>query len=250
MKNLFNRQSVEELNGRLISDSRHVALAMPAGGRVVLVDPGVPLPDSITGAVIRGTMDALRISNAVHEASNDPGLSDIGKGHRRAALETERAKVAAKFEKAATQIEDFAMVARMGEENLYQPEPVASTADALVDQEIRDYFRNLEGETRTSALETLQQNADPRQLLALARSPIPLPEPLQQIVTSGWELHLATDRAAKFAEVNSDRAVATWAVNAVAQIRQVLDGLAYRDPNASLADMQAIRPHVENARAA
>ena len=245
MKNLFNYDQVESLGGRLQSDPRHVALAFPAGGRVVLVDPGVAIPESLTAAIVSRTMEALRVSHAVDQANADQDLSASGKANRLKSLESERLKALAKFEKTASAIEDFATISKLAEENLYMPEPVSNTPEALDGQEIRAYYRGLEGASRTAALEQLQQAPDARHLLGLIRSPIPLGEPLQQIVTSAWERHLAASKAAKFEEVHADRAVAAWATNAVNQIRQILDGLEYHDADKAMQ----IRPATE-ARAA
>ncbi|MBI1284998.1 MAG: hypothetical protein GC183_11745 [Thiobacillus sp.] len=242
---LFDRSQVEGLGGRLVQDLRHAALAFPAGDTfVVTFDP--PPNEKLAGILAAQAMSVLRVSNSIAMANADTELSTSGKLNRRRSLEPGRAKVAAAIEKVAQQIEELVVLARLREAQLYDPEPIASGdfVTALDDQSIRGHWASMGPNALDAAMKAGELTH--RHLVALMRSPVRLREPLQQIVSERWETSLETEQGKEFLAVQNDRDSASWALAAINQLRQIIERLAFHDPDAAMR----IRPAPEEARAA
>ncbi|MGA7180454.1 MAG: hypothetical protein WBX11_12810 [Thiobacillaceae bacterium] len=241
---LFDRQTVESLGARLDIQPKHVALFFPAGGTLA-VQTDISIPTAIQAQIARVALEVLKVSNAVDITNKDQDLTSTGKLNRRRALEVERLKAVKALEGAERYANDLSALARVAEETLYQAPPLEATdaAGALVDREIRDYFRTLAGDALTEPLNDLQAGKLPRQLLALMRSPVPISELIDRVTEQSWEDFLQSQKAQQFQTVNNDRAIAAWAVGACAQLRTQLDKLAFFDPDAALiSGRPVIRP--------
>jgi len=231
MKQMLDRDLVESMGGRLDQTNRTETIFYPGGGTTTLFRD-VKVPGAIEAGVVRIVLETLRVSNSIDIANKDQDLSPSGKLNRRRALEVERAKVVKELDAADRYADDLTVLARIREETLYQAPPLEATdaAGALIDQEIRAYFRALTGEPLTQALNQLQAGQNPRQLEALMRSPIPFAPAIADLCAIAWEAHLETEEAAEVQAVTHDRDVAAWATGACAQLRTQLDKLAFFEP--------------------
>jgi hypothetical protein len=249
---LFTHQTVEAAGAKLTEDNRHQAVHMagPAGTIALATDGYVE--GKMQEAIVKRTLEVARLAAVVEKITSDGDLSAQGKTNQLRSIEADRLKLADRLAADARQIDDVALVARLAEENLYQPEPIerGDVDMALSDREIRDYWASMTPSETAVAIENGELTT--RHLEALRRSPIPLRVALAQIVDARWEAHLIASSPERFQSVQDDRSSAAWGVSAINQLRGAVERLAYHDADKVMATMQGrqvIRPATE-ARAA
>ena len=243
---LFDNESktaLEELGARLAGTlNRYDALHLPGEAGVVTFITEAPASREMQAAIVRRALEVAKLAGQVAKVSNDQNLSDEGKRNLRRTLDADRIKIAAKLESDSTQIEGVSVLAKMGEEQLYAA-PAIERGDfetAMTDREIRSWFSSQSIEQLGAALKQMTH----RQLEALQRSPIPLGEPLGQLIEAAWEQHLETNRAKELQIVQADLDNARFGVASIEALKQAVGRLAYSDRDA------VIRPAPEEARAA
>lgn len=112
----------------------------------------------------------------------DESLSETG---RRQKVEGVRQVARVGLEMARAELERLAADTRRRTAALYNPpalEP-GDLAGAMIDREIRDHARGLNGEALSRYAASLEGN--PRHLAAIARSPVPMPG-LSDLATQAW----------------------------------------------------------------
>lgn len=232
------RTALEEMGATLTAmPDRYEAIHLPGeAGTVTFIVESEASPE-MQSAIVKRTVEVASLAHKIAKVSSDQNLSDEGKRNLRRTLDGDRRKLAARLEGDAVQVEGVATLAKVAEDQLYAP-PAIERGDfegALHDREIRGYFETRSPEELGNALAAMSH----RQLQALRRSPIPLAEPLGQMIEAAWEQHLQTDKAAEFETVQADLSNARFGVNAIGQLRQAVERLTFSDA--------AIRPHLEEA---
>jgi hypothetical protein len=232
------RQALEELGARLTTmPGRYEAVHMPGeAGALTFITEAEASPE-MKVAVVKRTLEVAALASKIAKVTTDQNLSDEGKRNLRRTLDADRRKLANRIEADAVQIDGVATLAKVAEDQLYAPTPIERTdaAGALVDAEIRSYFSGRTLEQLGAALADVNQ----RQLEALKRAPVPLGEPLGQMIDAAWERHLQTDKAREFETVQADLDNARFGVNAIGQLKQAVARLEFHDA--------VIRPHLEEA---
>lgn len=243
MFKLFTHQDLEAVGARLTTmPGRFEAVHMEGEGGVITLITDSYVSDELQAAIVKRVLDVTKLANSISQVTQDRNLSTQGKANSRRSLETKRAELAQRLENDAEAIDGVAALAKMAEAALYEPAALVlgDVAGALADAEIRSWFASRDVAKLGDALKQMTH----RQIQALKRSPVPLGEPLGQLVDSAWEQYLEAERAKEFASVQRDKSNASWGVAAMGQLRQAVERLAYSDRDA------VIRPAPENARAA
>lgn len=196
------RQALEELGARLTTmPGRYETVHMTAeAGTLTFITENAATAE-MQAAIVRRTIEVAKLAHQVAKVSSDQNLSDEGKRNLRRTLDGDRRKLADRLEGDAVQIDGVATLAKVAEAQLYEPPILEGTdaAGALVDAEIRAYFAARSPEQLGDALAAMTQ----RQLEALKRAPVPLGEPLGQMIDAAWERHLQTDKAREFETVQA-----------------------------------------------
>lgn len=242
------RTALEELGARLTGNpGRYEALHLEGEGGALTFTTEAPASREMQAAIVRRALEVAKLSHQIATVSSDQNLSDEGKRNLRRTLDADRIKIAAKLESDSTQIEGVAMLAKMGEEQLYGAPAIAGGdfETPMADREIRTYFETRSPEQLGASLKQMTH----RQLEALRRSPVPLAEPLGQLSDAAWENYLETERAKEFQIVQADLDNARFGTASVNQLRQAVERLAYSDRDAVLPARQVIRPAAESRAA-
>lgn len=234
------RHALEELDARVTAmPGRYEAVHMPGeAGTLTFITEAEASPE-MQAAIVRRALEVAQLAHKIAKVSSDQNLSDEGKRNLRRTLDGDRRKLADRLEGDAVQVSGVMTLAHVAQEQLRAPPILERTdaAGALVDAEIRAYFAARSPEQLGDALAAMTQ----RQLEALKRAPVPLGEPLGQMVDAAWERHLQTDKAREFETVQADLANARFGVNAVGQLRLAVERLTFSEAT--------IRPHVEEVAA-
>jgi hypothetical protein len=240
---LFTHQAVEAAGAKLTEDTRHQAVRMAGlAGTIALATDGY-VETKMQEAITKRTLETARLAAVVEKITSDGNLTAQGKTHQLRSIEADRVKLAARLEADARQIDDVSLLARLAEEQLYEP-PVIERGDvdaALADREIRQHWAAMTPSETSVAIEDGQLTM--RHLEALRRSPILLRVGLAQIVDARWETYLMASNPKRFQSVQDDRASASWGVAAIGQLRTAVERLTYHDADKAMQ----IRPVAEAA---
>lgn len=230
------RKALEEMGARLTTmPGRYEAVHMAGEAGTVTFITEANASQEMQAAIVKRTVEVAKLAHQIAKVSSDANLSTEGKRNLRRSLDADRRKLAQRLEADAVQIEGISVLAKIGEQQLYEA-PAIERGDfesVMHDREVRGYFETRSPEELGNALAAMT----PRQLEALRRAPIPLTQPLNHLAEAAWEAHLQTDKAAEFQIVQNDLDNARFGVNAIGQLRQAVERLTFHDA--------AIRPHVE-----
>jgi hypothetical protein len=226
---LFTHQAVESVGAKLTEDDRHQAVRMAGPAGTIALSTDGYVETKMQEAIVRRVLEVARLAAVIQKITSDGDLTPQGKTNQLRSTETDRVKLAARLAADAQQIDDVALVARLAEEQLYEP-PAIERGDvdaALADREVRTYWASMTPSETTVAIENGELTT--RHLEALRRSPILLRVALAQIVDGRWEQYLMAKNAKRFQSVQDDRASASWGVAAINQLQTAVERLSYYD---------------------
>lgn len=228
MFKLFTHQDLEAVGARLTTTpGRFEAVHMGGEAGIITLITDSYVSNELQAAITKRVLDVAKLANSINQVTQDRNLSTQGKANSRRSWETKRAELAQRLETDAEAIDGVATLAKMAEAALYEPAALVlgDVAGALVDGEIRSWFASRDVAKLGDALKQMTQ----RQLEALKRSPVPLGEPLGQLVDSAWEESIEAEHAKEFASVQRDKSNASWGVAAMGQLRQAVERLKFND---------------------
>jgi len=195
-------------------------------------------------AEARDSFDALaELAAAIANATRDGRLTPAGVA---ALLGPARMAALLAIAASGAALDNIAAELAAAESDLYAAPPIASgdMQAALDAREVREWFNALTQEQRLALLDRIMK-ADPTTdalLLALRRSPVPLPIPADEIVEHAWCTLIAKrepDRAAALTVAKENHEWARHVVNAVGHYIRPMLAMGPREIVAALGEHRA-----------
>jgi len=203
----------------LQANDRHFRVGLPSGAWFALgTEPEQP---AALNPVRNGLEAALKLEKKIADIKKDPRLTDLARGEKVQPLREAAAKEIATY---AEQVAAYDAGVAAREVAMFAVPPIERT-DAvtyLEDQDIRRHLLGLQGDERTTALESIQQGKNPRALLALMRSPVPLPEPFTEVSSRAWTRGIRNAKRREITTLASDREAVSWAQSGIGQLQALV----------------------------
>lgn len=201
------------------SDPRVVTFATAGGvlafGAPPLNDDGsIPQETHVAGVPVRKVLEALgAMELAQRRAEGDASLSDLGRAR---AVEPAKQALVTAYAAATAEVEELARNAVSFAEKVFEV-PKLEPSDfvaALADREVRDHLRGLTDQQRRDLGASIGEQ--PRLLLAVLRSPLPIPW-LSDQAESAWRSNVAKTHP-RAAELDRFQRATAWATEALPAI--------------------------------
>lgn len=216
--------SIDGFETKRESNGRAFTFIGKAGDRFTIAAPptdGDVIPQE-THEVAVHVVEALRslgvLDTARARTAADETLSDLGRSR---AIDPIKAAARDKLAGAATELKRLTAYVDDLERRTFLP-PTIERGDvegALIDQEIRNYARATAGKDRVKFAESL--NGDPRAVLAVMRSPVPMDPLIGQIAAAAWrenvtKVHPDAQKVVRY------RAALEWASSTTAYLETLI----------------------------
>ena len=173
-----------KVNGANIHNGeQHFRIGFANGGFIALSDE--PEQAEALNPTRKGINVMLTLQKKILDINNDLMLTDLAKNDKIIPLRESAAKHIAGFVK---QVSDYDADVARREAALFVV-PAIDRKDAvtfLEDDSIRKYYFGLKDKELRVALDEIQKGNNPRALLALLRSPIPLPSVFKDVAVGTW----------------------------------------------------------------
>ncbi len=187
---------------------QHFRIGFAGGGFIAL--SAEPEQVQVVNPTRNGINVMLVLQKKIADINNDLMLSDMAKNDKICPLRESAAKHIAGFVK---QVLDYdADVARR--EAAMFVVPAIDRKDAvtfLEDDSIRQYYFGLKGQELRVALDEIQKGNNSRALLALLRSPIPLPSVFNEVAFGTWEKSIRNEKLREVSLLHGEREAVEWA---------------------------------------
>lgn len=194
-----------------------------ASGATVAWGPPATVDPADSGSEIHKAAQAVRVltntSARVSTITSDPRLSDQAKAEDVAKL---WAEAASRADKLLEEAEGEAVRLAEHEAGFFAPPPAADHIAELRDGELRQWFRSLPPGDVPAMVNAMANGEQPALLVALMRSPTPLPHGVAQVLPDAWRAHLVRTKPDELRAIEARRERLDWLLTVVRQVASAI----------------------------